>query len=155
MRLFPKIRLFDNVHGVDMTDAFSITPIGYVRKQGESVVLDIDEVYHEAMLGLEQFSHITVFYWFDRNDTQQDRSVLRVHPCRNPKNPLTGVFATHSPLRPNLIGTSLCRIISVRDMTIMIDNIDAFDGSPVIDIKCYFPPALPRDDFRIPDWDRK
>ncbi len=138
-----------------MTNAFSVLPIGFIRKQGDSVAIEIDEAYEAAMLGLELFSHISVFYWFDRNDTQQGRSVLRVHPCKNPKNPLTGVFATHSPLRPNLIGASLCRIISICDMTITIDDIDAFDGSPVIDIKCYFPPAVSRVDIQVPDWDRK
>ncbi len=138
-----------------MTDTFYITPIGYVRKQGDSVTLEIDVAYQEAMLGLEQFSHISVFFWFDRNDTQEGRSVLRVHPCKNTKNPLTGVFATHSPMRPNLIGVTLCRILSIHGLNITIEDIDAFDGSPVIDIKCYFPPEVPRTDIRVPDWDRR
>jgi tRNA (Thr-GGU) A37 N-methylase len=50
-------------------------------------------------------------------------------------NPLTGVFATHSPARPNLIGVSRSKIISVKGNIIEIDDIDAFDGSPVIDLK--------------------
>jgi tRNA (Thr-GGU) A37 N-methylase len=61
--------------------------------------------------------------------------MLQVHPRRNPDNPLTGVFATHSPVRPNLIGVTRCGIINVRENVIEVDEIDAFDGSPVIDLK--------------------
>ena len=50
-------------------------------------------------------------------------------------NPLTGVFATHSPFRPNLLAISKCDIIEVRDNIIEIKEIDAFDGSPVLDLK--------------------
>jgi tRNA (Thr-GGU) A37 N-methylase len=48
---------------------------------------------------------------------------------------MRGVFATHSPVRPNLIAISRCRILSVRDNIIEIDGIDAFDGTPVLDLK--------------------
>ncbi len=138
-----------------MTEVLTVSPVGIIRKRGTSVVIEIDEVYEKAMLGLELFSHISVYYWFDKNDTPNNRSILRVHPCKNKKNPLTGVFASHSPLRPNLIGASLCRIISIDNTRITIDDIDAFDGSPVIDIKCYFPPSLSRAKIRVPDWERK
>lgn len=138
-----------------MADKLTVSPIGIIRKQADSVVIEIDEAYEKGMLGLKLFSHISVYYWFDKNDTPNGRAVLRVHPCRNKKNPLTGVFATHSPLRPNLIGASLCRILSIDKTRITIDDIDAFDGSPVIDIKCYFPPSLSRAKFRVPDWERK
>ena len=62
-----------------------------------------------------------------------------VHPRGNKANPLTGVFATRSPFRPNLIGLSVCRIKSVDDAGITVDDIDAFDGSPIIDLKPYIP----------------
>ena len=125
-----------------MTDSFQIFPVGFIRKKDDTVLIEIDKKYNDALLGIEQFSHINVLYWFHENDNPQSRNTLQVNPCRNKKNPLTGVFATHSPHRPNLIAMSLCKILSIDGTTIKIDKIDAFDGSPVIDIKCFFPTRL-------------
>jgi len=123
-----------------------------IRNTGEGVRIEIEEKYHDAMSGLEGFSHIVVLYWFHENDTPENRSVLQVHPRKNPNNPLTGVFATHSPKRPNLIGLSICKIQSIAGTTIYVDRIDALDGSPVIDIKCYIPSSRPDLGIRLPDW---
>ena len=95
----------------------------------------LDKKYQRGLLRLDECSHVTVLYWFDRNDTPEKRSILQVHPQGNMKNPLTGVFATHSPVRPNLIAISRCKIISVKENIIEIDNIDAFADSPVLDLK--------------------
>ncbi len=138
-----------------MKNIFKIYPVGFVRKKDDTVLIEIDKKYNDALLGLEQFSHINVLYWFHQNDTPENRSVLQVHPCKNKKNPLTGVFATHSPLRPNLIAMSLCKILSINETTIKIDKIDAFDGSPVIDIKCFFPKKISIPDVIVPNWERK
>jgi len=138
-----------------MVDNFKIFPVGFIRKKDNTVLIEIDEKFNDALLGLEQFSHINVLYWFHENDNPESRNTLQVNPCRNKKNPLTGVFATHSPHRPNLIAMSLCKILSIDGTTIKIDKIDAFDGSPVIDIKCFFPTRLSISDVRVPDWERK
>ena len=135
-----------------MKSSFELFPIGVVRKSDAAVWLEIYEPYRDAMLGLDGFSHVMVFFWFHENDTPEGRSVLRVHPRRDPANPLTGVFATHSPFRPNLIGCSTCKILSVDENRIRIENIDAFDGSPLIDLKCFIPGAFPDTDIRLPDW---
>ena len=138
-----------------MENSFKIYPVGFIRKKDDTVLIEIDEKYNDALSGLKQFSHINVLYWFHENDTPDKRSVLQVNPRGNKKNPLTGVFATHSPLRPNLIALSLCKILSIDGTTIKIDKIDAFDGSPVIDIKSFFPTRLSIPDVRVPDWERK
>ena len=78
--------------------------------------------------------------------------LYRFIPAKTPTNPLTGVFATHSPRRPNLIALTVCRIESIAGNIIHIAEIDAYDGSPVIDIKCYIPGAVPDEDVRLPDW---
>jgi tRNA (Thr-GGU) A37 N-methylase len=104
-------------------------------------------------LGLEQWSHIWVFYWFDQNDTPEKRAVLQVHPRGNRNNPLTGVFATRSPMRPNLTALSLCRVVSIQGNDIEIEAIDAFDQTPVIDIKPYIQELdTPRDPIDAPGW---
>jgi tRNA-Thr(GGU) m(6)t(6)A37 methyltransferase TsaA len=131
---------------------FQVNSIGYVEKTDQKTAIKIDSGYGAAMAGLTGFSHINVFYWFDQNDTPDKRAVRQVHPCRNPDYPLTGVFATHSPLRPNLIGMSLCEIEKIEGTTIWIDRIDALDGSPVIDIKCYIPTTRSLKRLRLPPW---
>jgi tRNA-Thr(GGU) m(6)t(6)A37 methyltransferase TsaA len=93
-----------------------------------------------------------VLFWFDQNDTAEKRRVLQVHPRKDPHNPLTGVFATHSPQRPNLIGLTVCKIISIHGGSIELEDIDALDGTPVMDLKCYIPGSVAEKDVRLPDW---
>jgi tRNA-Thr(GGU) m(6)t(6)A37 methyltransferase TsaA len=135
-----------------MADRYTIYPVGLIRKQDDMVWIEICTEHLEAMLGLEGFSHIHVLFWFHENDTAELRRTLRVHPCKDPSNPLTGVFATHSPMRPNLIGLTRCRILGIDGNRIAIDAIDARDGSPLIDIKCFIPDREPLTDVRLPDW---
>ena len=120
---------------VHEAEALKVYPIGKVVKEDGRTFIVLDKKYEPGLLGLDRFSSVTVIYWFDRNDTPKKRSILQVHPRGNMKNPLTGVFATHSPIRPNLIGVSRCRIISVKNNIIEVEEIDAFPGSPVIDLK--------------------
>jgi tRNA-Thr(GGU) m(6)t(6)A37 methyltransferase TsaA len=131
---------------------FSLRPVGIVRKDDSGVRIEIDNEFQDALLGLDGFSHILVLYWFHKNDTPERRRTLQVHPRSEASNPLMGVFGTHSPARPNLIGVTRCRISDISNGTIRIDEIDAFDGSPVIDIKCYIPDAEPPTDVVVPDW---
>ena len=135
-----------------MPESFQVHPVGVVGKKEEATWIEIFEPYSDALLGLEGFSHIQVFFWFHDNDTPDRRKTLRVHPRNDKNNPLSGVFATHSPLRPNLIGLTVCKIKSIRDHRIEIEDIDAFDGTPVIDVKCYIPDSTSRSDVRVPDW---
>ena len=111
---------------------------------------EIDPAFRDGLLGLDAFSHIIVCYWLHENDTPAGRSRLQLRPRKNPANPLTGVFATHSPRRPNPIAMTLCRLVRVEGTTLHIEDIDAFDGSPVIDIKCYIP--YDRREIQLPDW---
>ncbi len=135
-----------------MSESYYLKPVGIIRKSDEKVWIAIFDDFSDALLGLDGFSHLYVFYWFHQNDTPDKRQILQVHPRRDQNNPLTGVFATHSPLRPNLIAFTLCKISAIQGNQIEIDDIDAYDGSPVIDIKCYIPGSVPDSDVRLPDW---
>ena len=131
---------------------FRIHSIGEIRNRDDSGTrIEVYPEYADALLGLEQFSHIIVLYWFHENDTPDQRGVLQVHPCGNEQNPLTGVFATHAPVRPNLVALSVCKILSIEGNQLTVDDIDAYDGSPVIDIKSYFPISI-EEEIRVPDW---
>lgn len=135
-----------------MNDTFQIHPIGWIGKKESTINIEIDPRYKDALLGMEGFSHILVLYWFHENDDSENRNILQVRPRRNPENPLTGVFATHAPVRPNLIAVSTCKIESIDGTIIRIDDIDARDGSPVVDIKCYVPEKRAFTNLKMPDW---
>ncbi len=135
-----------------MPQSFSIRPIGVVRKTDDGARIEILDDYADGLLGLEGFSDIYVLYWFHQNDTPAKRKTLQVHPRKDPRNPLTGVFATHSPRRPNPIALTRCKIVALTGNSVELDDIDAFDGSPVIDIKCYIPGSPRESDVRVPAW---
>jgi tRNA-Thr(GGU) m(6)t(6)A37 methyltransferase TsaA len=117
------------------SEYYKVYPIGKVEKKDGQTFIVLDKEYEAGLKGLEKHSYVDVVYWFDKNDTPEKRAILQVHPRGDKNNPLTGVFATHSPFRPNLIAISKCDIISVTENVIEIKDIDAFDGSPVLDLK--------------------
>ena len=129
-----------------------VHPVGWIHKRGSETAIDIEPKFQDALLGLDEFSHVWVLWWFDRNDTPEMRSILQVHPRRDLDNPLTGVFATRSPVRPNLIALTLCRIISISDNIVQIESIDAFEGTPVLDLKPYIPGYDSASGATVPDW---
>jgi tRNA-Thr(GGU) m(6)t(6)A37 methyltransferase TsaA len=135
-----------------MLEKLQVYPIGRINKQDENVFIEIDPQFAPGLLGIAEFSHIAVLYWFDRNDTPEIRRTLQVHPMKNPAKPLTGVFATHSPRRPNLIAYAVCKLIAVEGNQLRIESIDAEDGSPVVDIKCYIPEKVDPGDLRLAAW---
>lgn len=74
---------------------------------------------------------VVVLTWLDR----ADRDVLVVHPRDDPRNPETGVFSTRSQDRPNPIGLHRVQIVAVDGSRVQVRNLEAFDGTPVIDVK--------------------
>lgn len=116
---------------------YQVHPIGWVRKSNGRTILEIDKEYQDALLGVDQLESIWVLWWFDRNDTPRQRSILQVHPFGDPANPLKGVFATRAPVRPNLIALTRCNVLSVEGNRVEIDDIDAFEDTPILDIKRY------------------
>jgi tRNA-Thr(GGU) m(6)t(6)A37 methyltransferase TsaA len=135
----------------ETTLQLTMHPIGWVEKTEQKTRIVVNREFQAGLLGLNDFSHLYVLYWFDRNDNPAKRSVLQVHPRGNPQNPITGVFATRSPARPNLIALSLCKIVDIQDNVIEIDTIDALPKTPVIDLKPYIP-HLESKNAVVPSW---
>ena len=135
--------------------AIKIHPIGLVKHQGYRAFIDLRPELAPALKGLSGFSHVWVLYWFHENDRPEERAILQVHPRRNPANPLTGVFATRAPVRPNLIGFTCCRIISVKKNILEVEGLDAREGSPVLDLKPYIPDGDAIPDAKVPGWVKK
>jgi len=87
--------------------------------------------FKDAIEGMAPGDRVIILTWFH----QSDRRTLQVHPRGNPANPLTGVFLTRSPARPNPVGLHPVRVLSVDDQGIEVTPMEALDGTPVIDIK--------------------
>jgi tRNA-Thr(GGU) m(6)t(6)A37 methyltransferase TsaA len=93
--------------------------------------LEIDASAAEGLSGIAAGDEIIVITWLH----QADRNVLRVHPRSDPRNPLTGVFATRSPDRPNPLGLHTVVVREIEGKRLRIGPIEAIDGTPVVDIK--------------------
>ena len=132
--------------------AIHIDPIGIVKRQGDRAIIDLRPELAPALEGLAGFSHVWVFYWFHENDRPEERAILQVHPRRDPNNPLTGVFATRAPVRPNLIGFTCCRVVSVKKNILAVEGLDAREGSPVLDLKPYIPESDALPEALVPGW---
>ena len=115
---------------------FNVVPVGYVGKRDGETFIEILPEFREAMEGLQKGDWIKLILWFHESEGPR-RKILKVHPHGNPKNPLTGVFATRSPYRPNPIALYTVRIHRISDGKLYIDWIDAKNGTPVVDIKIF------------------
>jgi tRNA-Thr(GGU) m(6)t(6)A37 methyltransferase TsaA len=85
----------------------------------------------DAIRDLRPGTEIIVLTWLDR----ADRNVLLTIPRGDPRNPMTGVFSTRSPDRPNPVGLHRVRVIAVDGLRVQVDHLEALDGTPVIDVK--------------------
>jgi tRNA-Thr(GGU) m(6)t(6)A37 methyltransferase TsaA len=141
-----------NLQAEDAPVEFKLHPIGHVKKAEGKTQIVLDEKYQPGLLGVDGYSHIYVIWWFDKNDTPERRAILQVHPMGNRENPLTGVFATRSPMRPNLIAITLRKVISVEGNVVEIEKTDAFDGTPVLDIKPFISGYDTAEDAKMPQW---
>jgi len=123
--------------------SFQIFPIAYVRngvqelgrRNWSSVKSEIVFLpdFTEGLKGLEEYSHVYVIYFLHKQRGYE----LKVHPKGDENLPLYGVFATRSPTHPNNLGLSLVRLLEVRASSILVQGLDAVDGTPVIDVKPY------------------
>ena len=140
----------------------SVRPIGVVRNgvtqprpgAWDSVRSDVilrDEL--GAMLdGIEGYSHIIVVFAFDRVPESERRE--RIRPRGDARVPEQGVLATRSQLRPSPLGVSVVPLLKRRRNILRVQGLDAIDGTPVLDVKPYFPNYDAVPDARIPEWTR-
>ena len=120
----------------------NVYPIGFVRKENDEEYLEILPEFRIGLYRLETISHAFIIWWIHQNDTPDARKTRKTLPrVSNPLSPVDemGTFATRSPRRPNPLGLTLVKILSIRDLKVYIDHIDAFDGTPILDIKPYLP----------------
>jgi len=94
-----------------------------------------------------------VFWWADRHDNERSRSITQTRPPYA-SGKLTGVFAARAEYRPNPIAMTTCKMLEVDEGrgTVRVANIDAFDGTPILDLKAYFPVCDRVREATIPEW---
>ena len=105
----------------------------------------------EATAGLNDFSHIEIVYHFDRVEESEINAGAR-RPRGRSDWPLVGIFAQRGKGRPNRIGVTVCKLLSVEGLTVHVRGLDAIDGTPVLDIKPVMKGFLPRGEIREPKW---
>ena len=142
---------------------FTVEPIGVVRASRAASVdddwdalesrieLDAAALEVDATLGLEHFSHIEIVYSFHLADAAAVCRGAR-HPRGNPDWPLTGILAQRAKDRPNRIGVTVCRLLGVEERALVVQGLDAIDGTPVLDVKPYLSGFAPRGEVREPAW---
>jgi len=129
-------------------------PVGVVRRSDpDRVWLEVDEAFRPALQCLDLFSHAIVAWWVDRHDKPESRAILQTELPYAP-GVSAGVFACRSEYRPNPIGLTVCAITGVDEAAGVVElgDIDAYDGSPLLDIKPYIGVVDRVADIRVPDW---
>ncbi len=137
------------------------TPIGVVSNQVNAPVdenwgsvisrLVIDTVYAEGIKGLSEFSHAIVVTFLD-----QARFARAKHLVKRPRGlatmPEVGIFAQRAKDRPNPIGITAVEIVTVGDGFLEVKGLDAINGTPILDIKPYYPHYDLMNDAKVPEW---
>jgi tRNA-Thr(GGU) m(6)t(6)A37 methyltransferase TsaA len=141
---------------------FKLEPVGFVQTEAvgkevrdKNVVSRIvfREDLTEALEGVEEFSHLFVLFWLHKI-SDEDRKRRKVHPRGRADMPLLGIFATRTPHRPNPIGLTRVKLLKIEDNILTVQGLDAYDGTPVLDIKP-FDSWDTTEDFKVPEWWKK
>ncbi|MDR2120549.1 MAG: tRNA (N6-threonylcarbamoyladenosine(37)-N6)-methyltransferase TrmO [Tannerella sp.] len=104
------------------------TPLRLLKS--ETSRLQIFPAYAEALLGIEECTYIDVIFYFDR--LRKEAVPLTVRTASGAER---GIFALRTPRRPNLIGVTTVRLLEVDGNELIVEGLDALDGTPVLDIK--------------------
>jgi tRNA (Thr-GGU) A37 N-methylase len=143
----------------------SMNPIGRVEAArskatddywggAESCIVLDSRFEPDALQGLDEFSQVEVVYIFDRVSPAKIVTGAR-HPRNNPAWPAVGIFAQRGKNRPSRIGTTICRVIGVEGRRLRVSELDAINGTPVLDLKPVMQEFLPREPVRQPAWTRE
>ncbi|MBM7662085.1 tRNA-Thr(GGU) m(6)t(6)A37 methyltransferase TsaA [Bacillus mesophilus] len=119
----------------------------------EISIIEIDSAQYstDVLMGLTDFSHLEVIYFMHGVKEDQIELTAR-HPRNNLNWPKVGIFAQRPKARPNRIGLSRCKIISIHNYQITVQSLDAIVGTPILDIKPYMKEFGPIGKVEQPHW---
>lgn len=141
------------------TMKIDLKPIGFVKTEAvgreirdANLISQIvfREELTEALEGIQGFSHLFVIFWLDKIRAKA-RGIMKVHPRGRKDMPLLGVFATRTSHRPNPIGLTRVKLLGVEGNVVTVQGLDAFDCTPVLDIKPFDIRDLPKE-ATVPEW---
>ncbi|MBI5858983.1 MAG: tRNA (N6-threonylcarbamoyladenosine(37)-N6)-methyltransferase TrmO [Sphingobacteriales bacterium] len=104
----------------------------------------------DAFNGIDEFSHLEIIFYFDKAD--KSKAVYKFHPRGNKNWPEVGIFAQRKKDRPNSIGLTIAELIKREGNKIWVRNLDAIDGTPILDIKPVLKEFLPAGEIKQPQW---
>ncbi len=139
------------VEAVGFVSASRIEPEDDNWGATRSTITLVDSIDESTLDGIEAFSHVEVLFLF--HTVAPDKIVNGArHPRNNPNWPKVGIFVQRAKNRPNRIGSTICKLIERSGRSIVVSELDAIDGTPVIDIKPVMVEFLPREVTRQPVW---
>lgn len=141
---------------------YIIEPIAFVRNKRKKVEDDfwgdvvseitiIDKMPEESLKGIQEFSHLEIIFYFHLANHKKI-NILATHPRDNKEFPQVGIFAQRKKIRPNLLGSTIVKLINAEKNVLTVTGLDAVDGTPVIDIKPVLKDFLPDDKIKQPAW---
>ena len=141
-------------------EKITLTPIGIVKNSvtirkdtswGDDIsLIKLDKQYAGGLNGLEDFSHAVILFHLDQAKYEREKHLQR-RPQNRDDMPLVGIFSQRGKDRPNRIGMTSVEIESVEEDTLVVKGLDAIDGTPVLDIKPYYP-VYDKKDASVPEW---
>ena len=142
-------------------EEINLKPIGFAKNSvkeprfgnfGDEITeIVLDEKFTDALTGIDEYSHVIIVFWMDKVKNQ----VITHRPQGNPEVPIVGIFSCRCPPRPNPIAQTTVKLVGHEGNKIKVEGLDILDGTPIIDIKPYWPKYDKVDEGKIPDWVNK
>ncbi len=142
----------------DENGAITIRPLGEAKNSVSKQMLpgwkdvvteiSIDKKYTAGLDGIEDYSHIIVVYWIDK----EKECHLKHHPQGRSDIPFVGIFACRCPQRPNRIAISTVELVSRKENVLTVKGLDIVNGTPILDIKPYTPEYDRVKKSKVPKW---
>ncbi|HEX4460048.1 MAG TPA: SAM-dependent methyltransferase [Polyangia bacterium] len=120
-------------------------------QESAEIVLDDAQFSGAALAGVADFSHVLVLYVM-HGVAEGDVEMEARHPRNRADWPKVGIFAQRAKRRPNRIGLACCRVLGVEGLRVRVADLDAIDGTPVLDVKPWVREFGPRGDVAQPAW---
>lgn len=144
---------------------YTIEPIAFVKNERNKIEDDYwgnviseiilsDKLSEDSLKGIEEFSHVEIIFYFHLADPAAI-SISASHPRDNKKLPKTGIFAQRKKARPNMLGSTIVKLIKAEKNILTVSGLDAINETPVIDIKPVMREFLPEGNVTQPEWTKE
>ncbi|HEY4800605.1 MAG TPA: tRNA (N6-threonylcarbamoyladenosine(37)-N6)-methyltransferase TrmO [Bacteroidia bacterium] len=139
----------------------NLKPVAFVKNSRTEVIDDhwggiiseielADHIPAAALEGISGYSHLEIIFFFDK--LKKEELIFARRPRGNPDYPMTGIFAQRAKVRPNSLGLCTVELIEHKGRILIVKNLDAINGTPVLDIKPVVKEFQPKGDIRQPGW---